>query len=552
MNLRGRLLTHSLVQVGALGTLFLCAGWFLRLRVVPILDEYLERKTQAIVLSLVTQLDVVLASGEPEMARAALADLASDSDLIRAEVRDNKGALVAAVGDRPLPSLPVKVSSRAQDLGDALGATAPIQLEGYPLGSLTVVFSKARQRSLLNWMMAIAIGAGLACLVSIAAAIRFSRSFVAPIHRMIRFAHRVKQGGLSERVAWSAREGELSRLAADLNEMAGALEARDGALAHRSHELEVSLAKLRSTQEELVHSTRLASVGEMAGRMAHEVLNPMTGIQARINKMQKHEAEAMAPNLETQREIVGAWRAAYGEGGVGTLVHALTQPSESGPALIDEDLANLDGIASYLVDSHRDRSSDLQFLLRESDRVVHIVDGMRSLTRASGTPARAHLDDLLRESIESLADSASRRNVALTLQNGQPAEIEVDRYEFVQILTNVLRNALLAIEEKSGRAGGQVTVATDRDDDKVVVRVKDDGCGIRHEHAPFLFEASFTTRSSRDGTGLGLSIARRLARGFGGELSLERSELGQGATFLLEIPLARPKTVAMHGVTLAQ
>lgn len=552
MNLRGRLLTFSLVQVGALGTLFLCAGWFLRLRVVPILDEHLERKTQAVVLSLVSRLDVVLASGEPEMARAALADLASDGDLIRAEVRDSKGALVAAVGDHPLPRLPVKLSARAQDLGDALAAIAPIELEGYSLGSLTVVFSKARQRSLVNWLMVIAIGAGLACLVSVAAAFRFSRSFVAPIHRMIRFAHGVKQGGLSERVAWSAREGELSRLAGDLNEMADALEARDGALAHRSQQLEMSLAKLRSTQEELVRSTRLASVGEMAGRTAHEVLNPMTGIQARIDKMQKHEGEAMAPNLETLREIAGAWRAAYLEGGVDGLVRALTPTTESGPALIDEDLANLDGITSYLADSHRDRTTDLQFLLRESDRVVHIIDGMRSLTRASGTPDRACIDDLLRESIESLADSASRCNVALTLQGEQEAEIEVDRYEFVQVMTNVLRNALLAIEEKSGRAGGRVTVATAREGDKVVVRVQDDGCGVRQEHVPFLFEASFTTRSSRDGTGLGLSIARRLARGFGGELSLERSEPGQGATFLLEIPLARPTTQAMDGVTLAQ
>ena len=552
MTLRGRLLTYSLVQVGALGILFLCAGFFLRLRVVPILDDHIKRKTQATVLSLVSQLDVVLASGEPELARAALADLASDSDLLRAEVRDSKGALIAAVGDRPLPRLPVKLSSHAQDLGDALGATALIQLEGYPLGSLTVAFSKARQRSLLNWMLAIAAGVGLACLLSVAAALRFSRSFVAPIHRMIRFAHRVKQGGLSERVAWSAREGELSRLAADLNSMAGALEARDAALAHRGHELEVSLAKLRSTQEELVRSTRLASVGEMAGRTAHEVLNPMTGIQARISKMKKHEAEAMAPNLQTLSEIAGAWRAAYSEGGVDKLVQALAQPTEGGPPLIDEDLANLDGIASYLADSHRDRHADLQFLLRESDRVVHIVDGMRSLTRATGTPGRARVDELLRESIESLADSASRRNVALTQQHGQHAEIEVDRYEFVQILTNLLRNALLAIEEKSGRAGGQVTVAAGVTGDTVVVRVQDDGCGIRDEHVPLLFEASFTTRSSRDGTGLGLSIARRLARGFGGELSLERSEPGRGATFLLEIPLARPAALAMHGVTHAQ
>jgi two-component system, NtrC family, sensor kinase len=117
--------------------------------------------------------------------------------------------------------------------------------------------------------------------------------------------------------------------------------------------------------------------------------------------------------------------------------------------------------------------------------------------------------------------------------------VMVDRYEFVQIVTNLLRNACLAIEDKNGRAGGQVTIATEVGADLVAVRVRDDGCGIADESIPRLFEASFTTRSSRDGTGLGLGIARRLARGFGGELRLERSAVGQGSTFLLEIPVAR-------------
>jgi signal transduction histidine kinase len=253
--------------------------------------------------------------------------------------------------------------------------------------------------------------------------------------------------------------------------------------------------------------------------------------------------EAMAPNLETLRDITGAWRAAYREGGMEGLMRSLAaSPGLGAPPLLDEDLDNLDGIASYLADSHRERAADVAFLLKESDRVVHIVDGMRSLTRVSGTRVRARVADLLRESVDTVADSAARGLIELRLDTVPAAEVMVDRYEFVQVLTNLLRNALLAIEERNGRAGGQVTLATVVDGDKVSVRIADDGCGIRPEHIPLLFEASFTTRSARDGTGLGLSIARRLARGFGGELRLERAALGEGATFLLEIPLAGPVT----------
>ena len=151
-----------------------------------------------------------------------------------------------------------------------------------------------------------------------------------------------------------------------------------------------------------------------------------------------------------------------------------------------------------------------------------------------------------------MADVAARRRVQVRLAADSDVEVKVDRYEFVQILTNLLRNALMAIEEKSGRAGGAVQVTARVTDDRVAVRVEDDGCGIRDEHVPLLFEASFTTRSSRDGTGLGLGIARRLARGFGGELRLERTVPGQGATFLLEIPLAGPLTAPMEALRQAQ
>ena len=539
MTLRGRLLAYSLIQVSALGLLFLGAGFVVRAQVVPLLDEHLRGKTEATVMSLASRMVVPLASGEQDLARAMLADLSRDPDLIRLEVRDRSGALVAAAGDAALPPLTRAAGTRVQDAGDAVGAIAPIEMEGYQLGSAAAAFSKARQRAILNWMLAGGAAVGLACVVAIAIGFRFSRSFVAPIHRMIQFSHRIKEGGLSERVAARRHEGELSQLAADLNVMAEALETRDAVLAQRGRELEESLARLRATQEELLRSTRLASVGEMAGRTAHEVLNPMTGIHCRITRMQKVENDAMEPNLATLMEIARAWRTAYRDGGMDGLLRALAEPAAPGGSpLVDEDLDNLEGIAAYLAGSHRERVSDLAFLLKESDRVVHIVDSMRSMTRVSGTPERARVGDLLRESVESLSDSAAGRNVELRLRGESAAEVLVDRYEFVQILTNLVRNALLAIEDKSGRAGGQVTIATEIGGDTVAVRVADDGCGIADEHIPYLFEASFTTRSSRDGTGLGLGIARRLARGFGGELQLESTAAGQGTTFLLHIPLA--------------
>lgn len=553
MTLRRRLLTYSLIQVGALGLLSIGAGLFVRGKVHPIVDEHLGLKTEAAILGLADRVEVPLASDEAEAVAAALAEVGRDPDLVHVEVRDRQGKVVAAVGPAPARHPAVGAGPRAQDLGDALGAAVKLQIEGYELGTVEVVFSKARERSLVAWMLTLAGVVVLASLASVAIAIRFSRAFVAPIQRMIQFSRRLKDGGLSERVASSAREGELARLAEDLNAMAEALQARDSALAQRGRELEDSLAKLRAAQEEILRSTRLASVGEMAGRTAHEVLNPMTGITFRLTKMLRYEGDAMGPNLGTLQEIVQAWRTAYRRGGADELIRILGAPPDGqGAPLLEEDLDNLEGIATYLADAHRDRTADLQFVLRESDRVIHIVDGMRSLTRQNGMPVRAQVSELLRESVESVADGAARRQVSLRLLGDKDAEVKVDRYEFVQVVTNLLRNAVLAVEEKAGQDGGRVHVVTQVADDRVEVRVEDDGCGIPDDHVPHLFEASFTTRSARDGTGLGLGIARRLARGFGGELRLERSEVGRGTTFLLEIPLAGEFSAEMEPIRHAQ
>lgn len=553
MTLRRRLLTYSLVQVAALGLLSIGAGLFVRAKVRPIAGEHLGQKTEAAILRLADRVEVPLASGDGQAIAAALEEMRGDADLVHVEVRDRTGEVLAAVGRAPARRPAVGVGPRAQDLGDSLGAATRLEIEGYELGAVEVSFSKARERSLVAWMLILAGVVVLASLVSVVIAVRFSRAFISPIQRMIQFSRRLKEGGLSERVSSSAREGELALLAEDLNAMAEALQARDAALAQRGRELEESLAKLRAAQEEILRSTRLASVGEMAGRTAHEVLNPMTGITYRLTKMRRYEDEAMGPNLGTLREIVTAWRAAYREGGAEELIRAVgTSPGGQGAPLIEEDLDNLEGIASYLDDAHRDRTGDLQFVLRESDRVIHIVDGMRSLTRQTGTPVRARIGELLRESVDSVSDSAARRHVALRMNGEADAEVKVDRYEFVQVVTNLLRNAVLAVEERRGRDGGRVHVAAGVIDGRVEVRVEDDGCGIADEHVPRLFEGSFTTRSARDGTGLGLGIARRLARGFGGDLRLERTEVGRGTTFLLEIPLAGPITATMEQIVHAQ
>jgi signal transduction histidine kinase len=297
--------------------------------------------------------------------------------------------------------------------------------------------------------------------------------------------------------------------------------------------------ELRRMQEELMESTRLAAVGEIAGLTAHEVLNPITSIQGRVTRMLGAQDETFDHNQKSLAAVPEAWARSLARGGPAALAEDLAAASPMGGTLADEDVDVVRDLAAYfgaMFSAYRD---DLGFLLREIRRVTHIVDGMRGLSRRRTSAVPTPLRELIFESFEVLTDSFQKRRIAPSLLcEGEPW-VEVDRYECIQVLTNLLRNAMLAIDER-GAGAGAVRVRVEEDERRARVHVEDDGVGIEPEHEPHLFEMRFSTRADSAGTGLGLCIARRLVRGWQGDLHLAWTRPGEGSCFLVDLPLAQP------------
>ncbi len=327
----------------------------------------------------------------------------------------------------------------------------------------------------------------------------------------------------------------------DRSMLASEVDQETGDLQRTNEELDTSLQDLKKTQEELVTSTRLAAVGAMAGRTAHEVLNPITSIQGRIARMMESHNEVYSSNLELLDIIVRAWHEQFRQGGVEGLCQALAESvGDDAGTLLQDDLAALKSLHQYLGGVDKRYAEGFRFILKELDRVVRIIDGMRSLTRHTASASRVSLSPILQEAAESLSDSLDKRKILLHRDCRGPLEVYLDRYELVQVLTNLMRNAMLAIEDKSGRSGGVIQLAARQLGNRVEIRVMDSGTGIEEAHLPRLFESHFTIRGSESGTGLGLNISRRLVLGFGGELSVEHTEVGVGTTFLIELPAYQP------------
>jgi signal transduction histidine kinase len=235
----------------------------------------------------------------------------------------------------------------------------------------------------------------------------------------------------------------------------------------------------------LHHTERLASLGQLAAGLAHEIKNPLAGIQGALELLRDETKDDSTRHLHD--EMLG-------------------------------ELKRVHGILQRLLESGRP---------------------------APLRPARLDVARLLADVAELLAPSLRRRQVELAVETaeGLPT-IHADAAKIRQVLVNLIQNAGEAMLER----GGHVTVRASgfdgdageparADSPAVVIAVEDDGPGIPPELAASLFQPFFTTKFS--GTGLGLSISKSLIEQHGGRIEFD-SIPGRGTTFLIFLPERPP------------
>jgi nitrogen fixation/metabolism regulation signal transduction histidine kinase len=238
---------------------------------------------------------------------------------------------------------------------------------------------------------------------------------------------------------------------------------------------------LAATRRRLAAASRVAAWREVARRVAHEVKNPLAPIRAAV---------------ETLRRL-----------------RAREDPAFDG----------------YFDEATRT-------VLDEVHRISNIVTEFTRFARLpQPRPTEVDPEELARHVIG--VHKAAAEGVALThVARRRAPTMRADRDQVIQVLTNLVQNALDAV---SGAPDGAVTLTTDADGHHVSFTVADAGPGIAPEIAARLFEPYATTKAS--GTGLGLAIAQRIALEHDGELSyVGRGANGRGAVFRLLLPIARP------------
>jgi signal transduction histidine kinase len=340
-------------------------------------------------------------------------------------------------------------------------------------------------------------------IINIIIAIRIS----APINRLSTFSARLKDDLTLKASAEGCRE--TIQLARALNntteELKKTLVSRDS--------LDAALTSLKEMQQQIIQSEKMASIGQLAAGVAHEINNPMGFINSNLATLKKYTTRIA--------EFLGAVDENLRRSGHDESIEQLAELRRK--MKIDHVILDTAGLIDESIDG--------------AERVKQIVQNLKSFSRVDEAKVSiADINDCL-ESTINIAWNEIKYVATLNRDFGELPDVVCFPQQLNQVFLNLLVNAAHSIEGDQG----VITVRSWSDGDHVFVSVADTGCGIPPEIRQRIFEPFFTTKEAGKGTGLGLSISYDIIRKHGGELSVE-SEIGKGTVFTVKLPVRLTKT----------
>jgi signal transduction histidine kinase len=273
-------------------------------------------------------------------------------------------------------------------------------------------------------------------------------------------------------------------------------------LEDKNEVIEKTLTNLKSTQAQLIQSEKMASLGELTAGIAHEIQNPLNFVNnfSEVNK---------------------------------ELIDEMQQEIDKGNYTDAKEISN-------------DIKENEDKIIHHGKRADAIVKGMLQHSRTSTgkkelTNINALADEYLRLSYHGLRAKDKEFNAEMKTDFDKSiGNINIIPQDIGRVLLNLYNNAFYAVTEKKKQQpeGYEpvVSVSTKKINDKIEIRVKDNGNGIPQKVVDKIFQPFFTTKPSGQGTGLGLSLSYDIVKTHGGEIKVETKE-GEGSEFIIQMPL---------------
>ncbi|MCA8998432.1 MAG: HAMP domain-containing protein [Planctomycetaceae bacterium] len=354
--------------------------------------------------------------------------------------------------------------------------------------------------------------------------------------RLVKAMRKVEQGDYSISVTTSGTD-EIDVLARQFNRMVRELAAKDGSLRElnenlehdvaertaqlresldqmeqlhkdlqrRNSTLEVTLAKLKQTQTQLVHSEKMTSLGQLVAGLAHEINNSVNAVHNGL--------PALLMKVATMRKVLDQ------------VQDHITEPEMAKVERADKSIERL------------------TMAIRDGvDRTTRIVRSMKQYSHP-GTEEKVafHAGEVIDRCL-SLVHVSSNKSIRIEKDYRHTHVLHGPYSQFDQVFINLLSNAIDALGDS-----GQIVIDTFDEGSDLIIRFHDDGAGMPPELLNRIFDPFFTTKAPGKGTGLGLSVSYGIVDAAGGTMTCE-SEQGIGTTFTIRLPgpavIRVPKGVA--------
>jgi len=263
----------------------------------------------------------------------------------------------------------------------------------------------------------------------------------------------------------------------------------------------------------MLQQEKMASIGQLAAGVAHEINNPVGFVMSNLNSLRKY-AEKLLAFIRSQGE-------------------ALTAITDLAPerqqALLESLAADRKALKiDYIV---TDALNLIDESLEGTNRVKNIVQNLKNFSRIDETENKpTNLNKAIESTLQIVWNELKYKATVIRAYGEIPTTL-CNLGELNQVFTNLLVNAGQAIRE-----AGEITIRTWSEGDNIYLAFSDTGCGIPPEISQRIFEPFFTTKEVGKGTGLGLSITYDIIKKHQGDIEVT-SEVGKGTTFTVRIPV---------------
>ncbi|MEM7646875.1 MAG: ATP-binding protein, partial [Pseudomonadota bacterium] len=294
----------------------------------------------------------------------------------------------------------------------------------------------------------------------------------------------------------------IADLVDSFNEMSTQILDSDQKMKKQLDLLEQANSKIKSTQDQLVQSAKLASLGELVAGIAHELNNPIGFIYSNIGHLKEYSQS----------------------------LFKIVDKAHRNP----QDIEFLMGEEDYTY-IKKDLPKLIQSCEEGSNRAKQIVLGLRNFSRMDEEQSQAIDLNSAIDSTLNLLSGELKNKVDVVRDYGELPRFNGNSNQLKQVFMNLLNNAAQAIEEK-----GEIRIKTAFLSDRKTIQLQfiDSGCGIEKENLEKIFDPFYTTKSVGEGTGLGLSISYGIINSHGGRIHVE-SEKDKGTQFTINLPAYR-------------